>query len=43
MADAPADYMTAMLANIVAFRIAPGRILAKSKLSQNCDARDYQG
>lgn len=43
MADAPADYMEMMLANIVAFRIEVTRTLAKSKLSQNRDARDYQG
>jgi transcriptional regulator len=43
MADAPADYMQMMLGNIVAFRIAVQRTLAKSKLSQNRDARDYQG
>jgi len=43
MADAPADYMAGMLANIVAFRILPTRVLAKSKLSQNRDARDHQG
>jgi transcriptional regulator len=33
--DAPADYMEGMLAGIVAFRITPNRIIAKSKLSQN--------
>lgn len=43
MADAPADYMEAMLGSIVAFRIAVRRILAKSKLSQNRDERDYRG
>lgn len=43
MADAPADYMAGMLDAIVAFRIAVTRILAKSKLSQNRDARDYLG
>jgi transcriptional regulator len=43
MADAPADYMEQMLANIVAFRIDVQRILAKSKLSQNRDALDYHG
>ena len=43
MADAPADYMEQMLANIVAFRIAVTRTLAKSKLSQNRDERDYKG
>jgi transcriptional regulator len=43
MADAPADYVSQMLVGIVAFRIAVGRVLAKSKLSQNREPRDYQG
>lgn len=43
MADAPADYMQQMLANIVAFRIKVQRVLAKSKLSQNREERDYRG
>ncbi len=43
MADAPADYMEQMLASIVAFRIAVHRRLAKSKLSQNRESRDYLG
>lgn len=43
MADAPPDYMTQMLAAIVAFKLTPTRILGKSKLSQNREARDYQG
>jgi transcriptional regulator len=43
MADAPADYMTQMLASIVAFRITVRTILAKSKLSQNREPRDYEG
>jgi transcriptional regulator len=43
MADAPADYMEQMLGNIVAFRIAPTRTFAKSKLSQNREDRDYRG
>lgn len=43
MADAPEDYMAQMLENIVAFRIAVSRTLAKSKLSQNRDDRDYLG
>jgi transcriptional regulator len=43
MADAPADYMAQMLANIVAFRIQVRRTLAKSKLSQNREERDYLG
>lgn len=43
MADAPADYMAQMLQSIVAFRMVTNRVLAKSKLSQNRDARDHQG
>lgn len=43
MADAPRDYMEQMLGEIVAFRIAVTKILAKSKLSQNRESRDYQG
>ena len=43
MADAPADYMAQMIAGIVAFRIATARTLAKSKLSQNREARDQDG
>lgn len=43
MADAPADYMEKMLDAIVAFRIEVTQVLAKSKLSQNRDPRDYQG
>lgn len=43
MADAPRDYMEQMLDNIVAFRLSLTRVLAKSKLSQNREDRDYQG
>ena len=43
MADAPADYMATMLAGIVSFRIAIRRVAAKSKLSQNREARDRLG
>lgn len=43
MADAPADYMERMLGSIVAFRIEVRRTLAKSKLSQNREERDYRG
>ncbi|GLK63904.1 FMN-binding negative transcriptional regulator [Paracoccus kondratievae] len=43
MADAPADYMQQMLGGIVALRISVTRTLAKSKLSQNREARDYLG
>jgi transcriptional regulator len=43
MADAPADYMEQMLANIVAFEVRVSRTLAKSKLSQNRAEVDYHG
>lgn len=43
MADAPADYLDPMLANIVAFRFTISRTLAKPKLSQNREARDFHG
>jgi transcriptional regulator len=43
MADAPVEYMTAMLSNIVAFRIEITGILAKSKLSQNREFDDMRG
>jgi transcriptional regulator len=43
MADAPMDYMRQMLGNIVSFRIDVKRVLAKSKLSQNREERDYLG
>lgn len=43
MADAPSDYMEQMLQNIVAFRIKVQKTLAKSKLSQNREERDYLG
>lgn len=43
MADAPKDYMQQMLDNIVAFHISVTKILAKSKLSQNRETRDYIG
>lgn len=43
MADAPPDYMAEMLENIVAFNISVSRLMAKSKLSQNREARDYDG
>jgi transcriptional regulator len=40
MADAPADYMTQMLAGIVGLRLTMDRVLAKSKISQNRTAAD---
>ncbi len=43
MADAPEDFMAQMLDGIVAFRIDVRRTLAKSKLSQNREARDQRG
>lgn len=43
MADAPEDYLREMLDNIVAFRISVTRTLAKSKLSQNREDRDFHG
>ena len=41
MADAPPDYMTAMIKNIVGFTIDIDRVLAKSKLSQNRELEDF--
>ena len=41
MADAPPDYMTAMIENIVGFTIDIDRVLAKSKLSQNRELEDF--
>jgi transcriptional regulator len=43
MADAPKDYLDSMLGSIVAFRFNVTRILAKSKLSQNREALDFEG
>lgn len=43
MADAPGDFIAAMPDMIVAFRITPQRVLAKSKLSQNREPRDVDG
>ena len=43
MADAPADYILDELGQIVAFRISVTRTIAKSKLSQNRDQRDFDG
>nr|WP_167299391.1 FMN-binding negative transcriptional regulator [Sphingomonas leidyi] len=43
MADAPPDYIERQLGDIVAFRITVTRTLAKSKLSQNREERDYLG
>ncbi|MCE2943956.1 MAG: FMN-binding negative transcriptional regulator [Xanthomonadaceae bacterium] len=43
MGDAPADYLASELAYIVAIEVAIDRIEGKRKLSQNRDARDFQG
>lgn len=43
MSDAPADYIADMLTKIVALRIDVTRTIAKSKLSQNRDQRDFDG
>lgn len=43
MADAPREYIDQMLENIVAFRVKVTKLLAKSKLSQNREDRDYRG
>lgn len=43
MADAPPDYMDQMLDGIVAFHVTVTKVLAKSKLSQNRELRDYEG
>lgn len=43
MSDAPADYLADMLTKIVALRVDVTRTIAKSKLSQNRDARDFDG
>jgi transcriptional regulator len=43
MSDAPPDYIDTMLTAIIALRLTPSRILAKSKLSQNREPRDHAG
>jgi transcriptional regulator len=43
MADAPTDYMEKMLDGIVAFRLTTVKVIAKAKLSQNRELRDYLG
>lgn len=43
MSDGPADYIVDMLSKIVALRIDVTSTIAKSKLSQNRDARDFGG
>ena len=41
MSDAPADYIAQMLEAIVAFKIEVTRGIAKAKISQNREARDF--
>jgi transcriptional regulator len=43
MSDAPADYIDAMLKNIVGLEITLSSLVGKSKLSQNKEARDRLG
>lgn len=43
MSDAPADYLETMLQAIVGVEITIERIVGKSKLNQNKEARDRQG
>lgn len=43
MTDAPAEYIAQMLAAIVAFKITPTRVMAKSKLGQNREPCDLAG
>jgi transcriptional regulator len=43
MGDAPVEYIDAMLKAIVGVEIEITRLIGKSKLSQNKDARDIQG
>jgi transcriptional regulator len=43
MSDAPADYIDAMLKNIVGLEIPLSSLVGKSKLGQNKEARDRLG
>ena len=43
MGQAPADYIDAMLRNIVGIEVAVTALVGKSKLSQNKEPRDRQG
>lgn len=43
MADAPRDYIDTLLKSIVGLRIDITRLVGKSKLAQNKDARDIRG
>jgi len=42
MSDAPKDYLLDMLNQLVAFEIKISKIIAKSKLSQNREQRDFE-
>lgn len=41
MSDAPKDYLYEMMEHLIAFEIKITRVLAKSKLSQNQDKKDF--
>ena len=41
MSEAPADYLAALLEDIVVFEVQISRVLAQSKLSQNRDQKDF--
>ncbi|HEX5665175.1 MAG TPA: FMN-binding negative transcriptional regulator, partial [Xanthomonadaceae bacterium] len=43
MGDAPADYLTDQLSQIVGIEVELDRVEGKRKLSQNRDARDFNG
>lgn len=43
MSDAPKDYLDTMLASIVGLQIDIARLVGKSKLGQNKEARDIRG
>ena len=42
MSDAPKDYLKEMLNHLVAFEIEITKVIAKSKLSQNREQRDFE-
>ena len=42
MSDAPKDYLKEMLNHLVAFEIKISKVIAKSKLSQNRERRDFE-
>jgi transcriptional regulator len=43
MADAPKDYIDTMLKSIIGLQIDITRLVGKSKLGQNKEARDIRG